>query len=268
MSEKARKNDETWLVLYDLTGRPFVVPYRTYEFAKVDGDNRRKVEGIEEDGVAKSPAAEMRRELVSALRDQALLIAIAGTTISLPEARIVAATAARSATNPLMADQNAIRAVAQLVKDSGGTVGRGGGVELASSPKVPPLDTTFIHKFNEATGAKIDSVRLARELQANTRQAVRGAETVEEILGSGAFASSRAATIIRTETARAMQEMKLDSIKAKKEWHASPGACKVCMALDGQVLDADVEFYAGPAFGYIQHPPAHPNCRCSIEEAQ
>lgn len=98
----------------------------------------------------------------------------------------------------------------------------------------------------------------------------------------------QAERIARTETVYAFQSGRLDEDKriAKKygltmklKWHARPGACAVCAAMDGQTVEL------GKAFTHIQEtddgivswepskwndhgqvPNAHPNCRCYFDE--
>lgn len=98
----------------------------------------------------------------------------------------------------------------------------------------------------------------------------------------------QAERIARTETVYAFQSGRLDEdkriaskydLKMKLKWHARPGACDVCAAMDGQTVDL------GRAFAHIQEtddgivswepskwndhgqvPNAHPNCRCYFDE--
>lgn len=75
--------------------------------------------------------------------------------------------------------------------------------------------------------------------------------------------------IIRTELLNAYNEKHNDSIKVlaevhddiKKRWDASLDrrVCELCRSLEGQVVDPDGNFSGG-----INHPPAHPNCRCTV----
>lgn len=98
----------------------------------------------------------------------------------------------------------------------------------------------------------------------------------------------QAERIARTETVYAFQSGRLDEdkrisnkydLKLKLVWHARPGACDVCAAMDGQTVEL------GKAFAHIQEtedgivswepsmwndhgqvPNAHPNCRCYFDE--
>lgn len=98
----------------------------------------------------------------------------------------------------------------------------------------------------------------------------------------------QAERIARTETVYAFQSGRLDEdkriaskygLKMKLKWHARPGACDVCAAMDGQTVNL------GKAFAHIQEtddgvvswepskwndngqvPNAHPNCRCYFDE--
>jgi hypothetical protein len=55
-------------------------------------------------------------------------------------------------------------------------------------------------------------------------------------------------------------------------WIAETNACVTCLAYSGEVADPGDAFPAGLSYGSsssvsapIPHPPAHPNCRCTVE---
>lgn len=98
----------------------------------------------------------------------------------------------------------------------------------------------------------------------------------------------QAERIARTETVYAFKSGRLDEdrrisdkygLKMKLKWHARPGACDVCAAMDGQEVEV------GDAFKHIMEtddgivswepskwnddgriPAPHPNCRCYFDE--
>jgi hypothetical protein len=243
---KKKKKDDTllWLLLLDDNGQAFLVPDVAYAFALVDAAERLPIEGMEEEGYKDSPAAKMRRSLVAALRKQARQMAIFGNGVTLAQAENAALAASKAERDPLQKDAAANEAIVALT-----------GNELHSR-KVPPLDMDF-----EAEG-------LQEMIDASTAEMVENILTVTQLLNSGAFSAGRASTIVRTETAQAYMADKLSKMTGKKKvWRVSPGACPVCQALEGVTLPLGVKFQTKGYFGDVQHPPAHPNCRCSIEEA-
>lgn len=78
----------------------------------------------------------------------------------------------------------------------------------------------------------------------------------------------RSRLIARTETLRALNESRLAGIQeaarhglvdpelAVVVWVANPDACPECQALEG--TEASI------GTGFVEGPPAHPNCRCTI----
>lgn len=88
-------------------------------------------------------------------------------------------------------------------------------------------------------------------------------------------AEYRAGVIARTETMRAFNAGNLQSIRdngAKyARWIASPdeATCPICLPRDGEVFrvpgaGTDDEVTAYPGAPFLEGPPAHPRCRCTI----
>lgn len=109
---------------------------------------------------------------------------------------------------------------------------------------------------------------IASKLQGGRDRLLSPAEIVNEILEeTDAFTRVRAETIVLTETANAMMvvEIKVAEEYGIKEiiWRTSidDRVCEICLPLEGSKTNI------GKAFpdGYF-HPPAHPRCRCFIEE--
>ena len=78
----------------------------------------------------------------------------------------------------------------------------------------------------------------------------------------------RSLRIARTETAEAMDEGIMQAYKEggveKVRWLAEAGCCDECDALNGEIVGTG-ESFGDNAFGdAMQHPPLHPNCRCTI----
>lgn len=74
---------------------------------------------------------------------------------------------------------------------------------------------------------------------------------------------SRARTIAITESASAYSKGSIAAYRESgvvtgKEWLAFD-PCEICAPLDGAIVELDEQFTGG-----FDHPPAHPNCRCSI----
>lgn len=75
---------------------------------------------------------------------------------------------------------------------------------------------------------------------------------------------SRARTIAQTESIRSFAQGRLDVGKeigiTTKEWDTTFDPCPECADLDGEQVDINDTFSNGD-----DAPPAHPNCRCSIQ---
>lgn len=97
--------------------------------------------------------------------------------------------------------------------------------------------------------------------------------------GSDDFRAGRVARseIIRVLNAGAVEAWRQTGVVSAKRWLASSDACKFCLALDGQQVGLVQQFVGAgepwsaadgetmiATYGDIQHPPAHPNCRCTL----
>lgn len=86
-----------------------------------------------------------------------------------------------------------------------------------------------------------------------------------------AFSHDRSLIIARTETIRAFGagaligfgEAKASGINLRKKWLTAIGACPICIANEEQgAIELEDQFSSGD-----DHPPGHPNCRCSLVPA-
>ena len=85
---------------------------------------------------------------------------------------------------------------------------------------------------------------------------------------------AKAGTIARTEASRAVHAASLMSaarsgVVAGKKWLLSAHSCPLCHKIAGEVESMPLEASFGtvgtnPAYSTVAHPPAHPNCRCSL----
>lgn len=246
-----KKHDE-WILLLDAAMMAFLVHDSTFAFSPVDAHLRLPVEGLEEDGKQRTPATIARKWLVHALRAQAFAM------VNAPREAITAAQKA-SANEPdeFKKWDAAVAAIVAVI-----------GERLPSPMVMPPLNPSWIAEFNRLAVTNIPTTELVAMIDKSTIDAVSKAKTVTEFLNNGAFSPGRATTIIRTETAKATMAKKLDEMAdKKKEWVTTPGACVFCRQLDGVVLPLGDDFQNKATFGPVKHPPAHPNCRCTIVEA-
>lgn len=92
----------------------------------------------------------------------------------------------------------------------------------------------------------------------------------------------RSERIARTETIYASNEASVEAMRqlpsvVGQEWMSNPGACWICDELNGKIVSLKGSFQelgtslTGPDgqifnFDYekVEHPPSHPNCRCTI----
>lgn len=117
------------------------------------------------------------------------------------------------------------------------------------------LDETEI-VIHGVTASQLDRIGDAiRSGLASGQTAQQVAAHINDVISS----PKRALVIARTETSRACglgaHQAYRDADIDQYEWLASPGACPVCEALDGQHFDED-----DPD---APHEPKHPNCRCT-----
>lgn len=252
-AERRRRREEDFLILLlllDANGEPYFVSSAGLAFATIDQAERLAVEGLEEDasGLKKTPAMVMRADLMAKLRDQARKTAIAASrsTATVEQLREASIRAAKAA---IAAGKNAEEIQAAMREAEISAIG--------GNLPVSPVPLPAIELENENLGEQMDIT---------TAQRIEGAKTVSDILDNPAFGADRATTIVRTETAILYNQAKLAGMDddSLKRWHANPDACPVCINLSGTEIPKNAPFFT--PYGDIQHPPAHPNCRCSIEE--
>ena len=95
------------------------------------------------------------------------------------------------------------------------------------------------------------------------------------------FRAERVARYEANHASNAGNEMayKMGGIK-RKEWHANPGCCEFCKALDGTIISIDKNFYdlgdtiemevegkkqvMNITYQDVRHPPLHGNGRCTL----
>jgi hypothetical protein len=211
---------------------------------------------MEEDGVKNSPAAVSRRQLVADFRTQAARTAIeaTGSAATVAQLREVA----RTHETPV----EQARAQAEIL-----------GPVLTRSPRLEPLRSAWVREFNRMAEANIDAATIETMMQKTTADhlaAYRAGDSTEQFLLDPAFDPARATMILRTESAKAFMERRLLEMdrSSRKRWIASPDACEKCLKLHGVELKLQSGYDTGAMFGIVLTPPAHPNCRCSIEEVK
>lgn len=92
----------------------------------------------------------------------------------------------------------------------------------------------------------------------------------------------RSERLARTEVIRTSNEIteaayKQTGVVHKKEWFANPGHCEFCASLNGSVINLGATFVPKGSqiegddggsmindYDNINHPPTHPNCRCTL----
>ncbi len=78
----------------------------------------------------------------------------------------------------------------------------------------------------------------------------------------------RSLRIARTESSEAMNEGIVNTYRSagieKKEWLTQAGCCEECDELNGTMVSVDGDFGDNVFGDAMQHPPLHPNCRCSV----
>jgi len=132
-----------------------------------------------------------------------------------------------------------------------------GGKFVGIKGAVQSVQKNIISNLNEAIGK--DDVT-EEDLKSAVNKAWEGNEGLSE---------SRTLRIARTETSRIVNKGKLTGaqqagLNVKKKWTSYPGECDICdqlaknkaIPLDEWFVHKDSKF---------QHPPAHPQCRCSVE---
>lgn len=145
---------------------------------------------------------------------------------------------------------------------------------LERTGKIVSLNTTTINGLRKGISELIETGKAGRS-------EIKG--LINNTLGSAA-SKVRAENISRTETIwnfnrGALEGYKESSVVAGKEWLTGEDdrLCEYCAAMDGRVADLNASYFAkGSAvmgkdggvfiadYEDIQHPPLHPQCRCSI----
>jgi hypothetical protein len=245
-----------FLVLLDAEEVPFVVADSTIAFPPKDAKERMKVEGMEEDGVKGTPAAVARRQLVADLRDQAARVAIQATGSNATPKDL------REAAKKYETPDDQAMAQAEIL-----------GPRLIHAPELVPIKSRWVAEFNRMAEANIDAATIEKLMQKTTAEHLdqyRVGDSTEMLLRDPTFDAARATMIMRTESAKAFMERRLAQMErgSRKRWIASPDACELCLKLHGVELKLQSGYDTGALFGIVLTPPAHPNCRCSIEEVK
>jgi hypothetical protein len=114
--------------------------------------------------------------------------------------------------------------------------------------------------------------------------AVRAASSIVDTVGrrvakatspadvADVFSTERADAIADDEAYRASQAGRLGRAEQQDlllKWKAQPGCCKLCLKLDGTTVRPGESFIVldgGGPYAEIFHPPAHPHCRCRVDQ--
>lgn len=136
----------------------------------------------------------------------------------------------------------------------------------------------FSRETNKTTtlSLKLAREKLRRELQQGLISGDSIAELTKRVKKVFKDAEKwRAERIARTESARAVHAAQLiaaqeSGVVAGFKWLASSDACPICLDIaasnpKGVALGANFAEGDGP-YGDIPHPPAHPNCTCTVVE--
>jgi SPP1 gp7 family putative phage head morphogenesis protein len=133
------------------------------------------------------------------------------------------------------------------------------------------LDNPFVQDVLESLAQQVRAVAetTRSDIQMLIGQQAGNGWSIEElaqaIRDQGVTSSeTRALLISRTESAHAYSlgsqaAWKASGVVDRKQWLASD-PCDICAPLDGMVVGIDEEFADG-----ISEPPAHPNCRCTLQ---
>lgn len=140
------------------------------------------------------------------------------------------------------------------------------------------LTDEFAQKISDTTeGIVREEVRRLREQDASVDEVARSIENRIDH-----WDKSRARMVARTEAAKTTNRAAEKAYQAagitKKQWVARADACPYCASLNGEIVDIDRNFINAEeefqpegansplhlGVGAIEHPPAHPNCRCMI----
>ncbi len=131
------------------------------------------------------------------------------------------------------------------------------------------------------TSAPAYLTALARQSQADIAADVATARKLARVgQDAAAFASAssaktrlqRAVTTLTNGAANAGSTAVADAAGVPTVWVAETNACVTCLAYSGRVAKPGKLFPAGLSYGPrstvaapVEYPPAHPNCRCTVE---
>lgn len=114
----------------------------------------------------------------------------------------------------------------------------------------------------------LDQIATARKLAA---VGADPATFLSPVLAAGS-AVKRDVTTLVNAAGNAGSTAVADAAGVPTVWVAETSACVTCLAYSGQVADPGKNFPAGLTYGKsstvtapVGHPPAHPNCRCTVE---
>jgi len=138
---------------------------------------------------------------------------------------------------------------------------------------------TFTEETQTAIAKAVADGLESGDSLAEIQQAV--GKVYDDVLGTET-PGYRIERLSRTETIKASNEITQaayqdSGVVTKKEWFANPGACQYCAALNGSVISLSSAYVPVGAtlegtdggtrvndYETIEHPPAHPSCRCTI----
>ena len=142
------------------------------------------------------------------------------------------------------------------------------------SDAVQQAALAFAESTLQTTNLEVDAAvaEVRRELQQGLPRGEANRKITEKIEGIFSDLSERRSYLIaETESARARHAgevlmAKESGLTVRKKWIADGLACPTCSTLDGRIVGLEEPFAddgrSGP-YSRIDHPPAHPACRCS-----
>lgn len=140
------------------------------------------------------------------------------------------------------------------------------GVFTLSNPAV----REFFDNRNNLIIQSVDNTTkdwIASKIQQGKDEKKTPQEIVDMLLADGkGLSKDRAKMIVLTETANALVSVEIEAYRRydiqEIVWKTSidDRVCPICLPLEGTVIKINGSFPDG-----IEHPPAHPNCRCFIQ---
>lgn len=124
------------------------------------------------------------------------------------------------------------------------------------------------------TAAREAEKSIADELKKARRLARAGADeaTILAPVSAARNTLERATTTLVNRAGNAGTTAVADAARLSTVWVAETNACVTCLAYSGRVAKPGKAFPAGLSYGRrstvaepVDHPPAHPNCRCTVE---